>query len=277
MESDIEFLTGGLQDLVDEARSNSLAYSKIRLSVIGFGSSVTAHLELADLRKIDRMPVLPATEEYTRYDLAFEDLRVRIDRDVDLIKATNNTALRPAVFFLTDGKPNPPDQHWREALSTVRDDSFRRRPNIVAFGVRDADANIIREIASRPDWAFVTRERQPASTAEALRSFIERSPTPSSAQGPTSPAETPSFRCRLQGVSWPWTRSIEGRRRLTDAGRRTVPPYQPVGRLAVGGGGAEPEASPVLGASFRSPPTVRTAPLTAGPPALSWCGARCPR
>ena len=173
MESDIEFLTGGLQDLVDEARSNSLAYSKIRLSVIGFGSSVTAHLELADLRKIDRMPVLPATEEYTRYDLAFEDLRVRIDRDVDLIKATNNAALRPAVFFLTDGKPNPPDQPWREALSTVRDDSFRRRPNIVAFGVRDADANIIREIASRPDWAFVTRERQPASTAEALRSFIE--------------------------------------------------------------------------------------------------------
>ena len=122
MESDIESLTGGLQDLVDEARSNSLAYSKIRLSVIGFGSSVTAHLELADLRKIDRMPVLPATEEYTRYDLAFEDLRVRIDRDVDLIKATNNAALRPAVFFLTDGKPNPPDQPWREALSTVRDD-----------------------------------------------------------------------------------------------------------------------------------------------------------
>ena len=134
---------------------------------------MTAHLELADLRKVDRMPVLPATEEYTRYDLAFEDLRVRIDRDVDLIKATNNAALRPAVFFLTDGKPNPPDQPWREALSTVQDDSFRRRPNIVAFGVRDADADVVREIASRPDWAFVTRERQPASTAEALRSFIE--------------------------------------------------------------------------------------------------------
>ena len=61
-----------------------------------------------------------ATEEYTRYDLVFEDLRVRIERDVDLIKATGNSALRPAVFFLTDGKPNPPDQHWREAFSTVR-------------------------------------------------------------------------------------------------------------------------------------------------------------
>ena len=252
MESDIEFLTGGLQDLVDEARSNSLAYSKIRLSVIGFGSSVTAHLELADLRKIDRMPVLPATEEYTRYDLAFEDLRVRIDRDVDLIKATNNAALRPAVFFLTDGKPNPPDQPWREALSTVRDDSFRRRPNIVAFGVRDADANIIREIASRPDWAFVTGNASRPQPPKPFAVSSRRSPTPSSAPAPTSPAETPSFRCRLQGASWPWTRSIEGRRRLTDAGRRSLPPYQPVGRLAVGGEGAEPEASPSPGASFRS-------------------------
>ena len=43
----------------------------------------------------------------------------------------------------------------------------------MAFGVRDADPDIIREIATRPDWAFVTRERQPASTADALRSFIE--------------------------------------------------------------------------------------------------------
>jgi uncharacterized protein YegL len=173
MESDVEFLTGGLQELVDEARNNSLAYSKIRLTVLGFGSSVTAHLEVADLRSVERMPVLEAIEEYTRYDLAFQDLRVRIERDIDAIKAANNSALRPAVFFLTDGKPNPPDQPWQEALANLRDERFRRRPNIVAFGVRDADPEIIRQIASRPDWAFVARERQPASTADALRGFIE--------------------------------------------------------------------------------------------------------
>lgn len=173
MESDVEFLTGGLQELVDEARSNSLAYSKIRLTVLGFGSTVTAHLELADLRTVERMPVLQATEEYTRYDLAFQDLRVRIERDVDHIKAGNNSALRPAVFFLTDGKPNPPEQPWREALDTLREEQFRRRPNIVAFGIREADPGIIREIATRPDWAFVARERQAASTADALRSFIQ--------------------------------------------------------------------------------------------------------
>jgi uncharacterized protein YegL len=173
MESDVEFLTGGLQELVDEARNNSLAYSKIRLTVLGFGSSVTAHLELADLRSVERMPVLAATDEYTRYDLVFQDLRVRIERDVDAIKAGNNSALRPAIFFLTDGKPNPPDQPWAEALATLRSEQFRRRPNIVAFGVRDADPDIIRRIATRPDWAFVARERQPASTADALRGFIE--------------------------------------------------------------------------------------------------------
>lgn len=173
MESDIEFLTGGLQNLVDEARSNSLAYSKIRLSVVGFGSSVHGHLDLADLRQVERMPVLEATDDYTRFDLVFQDLKVRIERDVDVIKAEGNASLRPAVFLLTDGKPNPPDQPWREALSQLRDEQFRRRPNIVAFGIRDADPEIVREIASRPEWAFITRERQAASTAEALRNFIE--------------------------------------------------------------------------------------------------------
>jgi uncharacterized protein YegL len=173
MENDIEFLTGGLQGLVDEARGNSLAYSKIRLSVVGFGTSVRGHLDLADLRQVERMPRLEATDEYTRFDLVFADLRVRIERDVDSIKASGNASLRPAVFLLTDGKPNPPDQPWREALQTLKDDGFRRRPNLVAFGIRDADPEIIREIASRPDWAFMTRERQSASTADALRSFIE--------------------------------------------------------------------------------------------------------
>ncbi len=173
MGSDVNFLTSGLQGLVDEARANSLAYSKIRLTVIGFGSSVTVHLELADLRAIDKMPVLTADEEYTRYDLALQDLKVRLERDIDLIKSENNSALRPAVFFLTDGKPNPPNQPWREALAVLTSESFRRRPNIVAFGVRDADPAIIAEIATRPDWAFVAREREQASTGEALRNFIE--------------------------------------------------------------------------------------------------------
>jgi uncharacterized protein YegL len=173
MESDVAFLTGGLQNLVDEARSNSLAYSKIRLSVLGFGTSVRAHLELADLREVDRMPQLEADEDYTRFDLAFADLRLRIERDVDSIKADGNASLRPAVFFLTDGRPNPPDQPWREALGTLSDPEFRRRPNIVAFGIRDADPAIIAEIATRPDWAFVAREREAASTADALRGFIE--------------------------------------------------------------------------------------------------------
>lgn len=172
MESDIEFLTGGLQNLVDEARSNSLAYSKVRLSVVGFGSSVHSHLDLADLRQVERMPVLEATDEYTRFDLVFQDLRVRIERDVDAIKAAGNASLRPAVFILTDGRPNPPDQPWQEAVATLSDEQFRRRPNIVAFGIRDADPDVIREMASRPDWAFIARERQPAATAEALRNFI---------------------------------------------------------------------------------------------------------
>jgi uncharacterized protein YegL len=173
MESDVAFLSGGLQGLIDEARSNSLAYSKIRLTVLGFGTSVRAHLDLADLREVDRMPVLEADEEFTRFDLVFADLRLRIERDVDSIKSDGHASLRPAVFLLTDGRPNPSNQPWREALASLTDPGFRRRPNIVAFGIRDADPEMIGEIASRPDWAFVAKEREAASTAAALRGFIE--------------------------------------------------------------------------------------------------------
>jgi uncharacterized protein YegL len=173
MRNDIDFLTAGLQNLIYEARQNSQFYAMVRLSVLGFGATVTPHLELCDVRELEDMPALLATEEHTRYDLVFQDLRLRLDRDVDHITAQGHRTYRPIIYFLTDGRPNPADQPWRAALAALRDNSFELRPNIVAFGVRDADPAIISDIASRPDWAFIARERSEAATGEALRTFID--------------------------------------------------------------------------------------------------------
>ena len=51
----------------------------------------------------------------------------------------------------------------------MKDASFRERPNILAFGVGDADPKVIEQLASAPRYAFMMTEG--ASTAGAIAEF----------------------------------------------------------------------------------------------------------
>ena len=55
---------------------------------------------------------------------------------------------RPAVFFMTDGHPTDAAGEWRAALADLIDEGFPHRPNIIAFGFGEANAQLLREIGT---------------------------------------------------------------------------------------------------------------------------------
>ena len=65
---------------------------------------------------------------------------------------------RPAVFFLSDGQPTEKEAKWKERLAELKDPAFNERPNILAFGVGDADPKVIPQLATSPAHAFMMRE-----------------------------------------------------------------------------------------------------------------------
>ena len=65
---------------------------------------------------------------------------------------------RPAVFFLSDGQPTEKEAKWQEGLAELKDPAFNERPNILAFGVGDADPKVIQQLATSPAHAFMMRE-----------------------------------------------------------------------------------------------------------------------
>jgi hypothetical protein len=73
------------------------------------------------------------------------------------------------VFFLSDGQPTESEGKWRARLDVLRDAVFKERPNILAFGVGDADAKVIQQVASLPRYAFMMGEG--SSTAGAIAEF----------------------------------------------------------------------------------------------------------
>jgi uncharacterized protein YegL len=146
-------LNKGLKFLLDAMHRHGMAAALSRFSIIGFSDSVFEHLLLADIRTIAALPVLSA-HAGTSYESVFRALRPRIESDVRQLQNDQLRVLRPVVFFLTDGEPNP-GESWEQALDELCDESFKFRPNVVAVGIGNAVASVILRVATKKEFAFI--------------------------------------------------------------------------------------------------------------------------
>jgi uncharacterized protein YegL len=166
MERNIGELNDGLITLQDELQKQPFAAAKVRFSVIGFSDSAFTHLEAADLRSTHWLPTLSA-QGLTSYAAAFNELGYRISVDVADLKQQGFTVHRPAVFFLTDGLPNR-NEDWRAARASLL--AQPAHPNILAFGIGDADASIVLELATKKEFAL--KAARGVDTGAALSEFL---------------------------------------------------------------------------------------------------------
>jgi uncharacterized protein YegL len=144
-------LNHGLISLQDALQRESFAAAKVRFSVIGFSDDAFTYLEPADLRTAPQLPEL-TIQGRTSYCAAFDHLSYRISVDMPRLKGHGFSVHRPVVFFLTDGAPT--DRHdWRAVRARLLDEPAA--PNILSFGIGNADPAIVQEIATRPDFAMV--------------------------------------------------------------------------------------------------------------------------
>ncbi len=159
----------GLIDLRDEVAKHPLIGKKVRFGIITFADTAETRLQLSELSEDLVLPVLAPRGRGTSYASALEALRQTIPADVALLKGSGYQVHRPSVFFLSDGQPTDQAEKWRTRLEELRDPGFRERPNVMAFGVGDADPAVIRELASSPGYGFMMTSG--ASTAGAIAEF----------------------------------------------------------------------------------------------------------
>ncbi|WP_197419795.1 MULTISPECIES: vWA domain-containing protein [Mycobacterium] len=166
MGNNIGELNEGLVTLQDALQRQPFAAARVRFSVIGFSDTAFTHLEAADLRETTWLPSLGANG-LTSYAAAFQELEYRISVDIPHLKASGYTVHRPAVFFLTDGQPNSRD-NWRAARERLL--AQPAAPNIIAFGIGDADADTVAQLATKQHYAF--KSARGVDTGAALSEFL---------------------------------------------------------------------------------------------------------
>jgi uncharacterized protein YegL len=158
----------------DSLYVNPLLIDKVRFAMVDFSDDAQTVIPMCDLTKMatDDIPTL-VVRGGTSFAAAFLKLRSQIDSDVRQMKADGHKVHRPAVFFLTDGEPTDPDSEWKQAFAELTDPSFSARPNVIPFGVGDAQKQVLDQIAFPQGKmrSFVMREG--ANAAEAIKQMAE--------------------------------------------------------------------------------------------------------
>lgn len=174
MEGDrIGTINAALPELHQEISVNPRVSDKAHFGVVAFNTSAWVRLALSDLSDVVEMPELVA-QGTTNYTAAFDLMHDTIEKDVRRLKSLQHTVYRPVVFFLTDGVPTDGQGHldemnsWTAAHDALVSPDFLAHPNIVAFGIGECDADIIRRVATFK--AFVQNE-DAMSPAAALKEF----------------------------------------------------------------------------------------------------------
>jgi uncharacterized protein YegL len=157
----------GLIDLRDEVAKHPLLGKKVRFGIITFADTAQTRLELSELSEELMLPTLGPRGRGTSYAAALEALAQAIPADIALLKSSGYRVHRPTVFFLSDGQPTENEDRWRARLGELG--ALREHPNVLAFGVGDADARVIGLVASSRRYAFMMSEG--VSTAGAIAEF----------------------------------------------------------------------------------------------------------
>jgi uncharacterized protein YegL len=107
----------------------------------------------------------------TRLGKCVDEISVIIRRDIDRLRAEGRTVLRPVLFFITDGRPT---DAWRRRLTTFLDRTANpAAPNVIAFGVGNANEETISTIGRQRAMMARTTESVPAALRAVIRSLTQ--------------------------------------------------------------------------------------------------------
>lgn len=171
----------------------------IRFGVVTFSDVAHTVLPLSDLSLVEAVPEVVA-QGRTSYAAAFDHLRQAIEDDYQRGRDRGDRWYRPAVIFISDGRPTDDSERWKASLDRLLDPAWKRRPNVLAFGFGDADSSVLATVTgSKPQRAFIATEgSEPSQVIPELVSGLIQSIVSSSASVYTGsamlvPPELPSM------------------------------------------------------------------------------------
>ncbi|MGH3757110.1 vWA domain-containing protein [Actinophytocola sp.] len=168
MTDHLEELNTGLREFRGAVHADASVAARVRCRVIGFAETPMAPQPLESFTSLPKLEPCAGTN----FGPAFTFVHDTIDRDVRGLKEKRLRVHRPIVFFLSDGQPTDPVT-WPAAFAALAERAWAARPNVIAFGIGEADRDTLCRIGTFR--TFLGRDGVRMSTA-LIASVISVSP-----------------------------------------------------------------------------------------------------
>lgn len=177
MVTDLERAAAALERFRSKLRQNAMTSSNAHMGIVTFADTARVDLPLtlvADPTVV--MPPISARGNGTNFAAAFTELLAAYRASLPALATTldgrKRQIFRPNAFFVSDGEHNTGGD-WQAPLAELKSRSWR--PNVFAFGYRDADPATIRTIADEGLAYFAKHGQDPDTMFEKILEVILRS------------------------------------------------------------------------------------------------------
>lgn len=177
MAGDLDRAAAALERFRSKLRQNGMTSSNAYLGIVTFADAARTDLQLTLVAdpSVEMPPIAPRGNG-TNFHAAFTEVlaayRAGLPRLTTMVDGRKRQVFRPSVFFVSDGEHNTGGD-WRAPLAELRSRSWK--PNVFAFGYRDADPATIRAIADEGLAYFAKQGEDPDTMFEKILEVILRS------------------------------------------------------------------------------------------------------
>lgn len=177
MAGDLDRASAALERFRSKLRQNGMTSSNAYLGIVTFADTARTDLGLTLVADPSvEMPPITARGNGTNFHAGFNEALAAYRAGLPLLATTadgrKRQIFRPSVYFVSDGEHNTGGD-WSAALGELKSRSWK--PNIFAFGYRDADPDTIRKIADEGLAYFAKQGEDPDTMFEKILEVILRS------------------------------------------------------------------------------------------------------
>jgi uncharacterized protein YegL len=142
---DVQAMNDGIAEVIELLTSDPIWNAKVRISIVTYSDNAEVLVPITAISNFTHLPLITIQSSTAQFGNLFRFMKFLLARDCRALSASYSKVMRPIVLHISKGRPS--DERWLQYFERMIDKNFAFRPNIVSYGVRGADKQVLASIA----------------------------------------------------------------------------------------------------------------------------------
>jgi hypothetical protein len=131
---DVQAMNDGIAEVIELLTSDPIWNAKVRISIVTYSDNAEVLVPITAISNFTHLPLITIQSSTAQFGNLFRFMKFLLARDCRALSASYSKVMRPI-------------ERWLQYFERMIDKNFAFRPNIVSYGVRGADKQVLASIA----------------------------------------------------------------------------------------------------------------------------------